>query len=234
MTVTSSPASNIRSPSASAGLGATRRSGLAAVIVLGPLSIAVLRALLPYNTTDNAATVTAKVAAHQSAQSATLWLTLIAMITLVPGVIAVGLLATRHSRILGTWGMAVAVASFSLLWATTSIDFAALAGAQAGVGANTTAAVLDNLTASPQMTVATTAFIIGHILGTVLLGLALLRTRAIPAWAAWALIISQPLHFVFAVIAPVRALDAAAWGLTTIGFAAAAYAITIRPRKAAR
>jgi hypothetical protein len=232
MTVTSAPPASIRDPGP--GLGVTRRAGLAAVVVLGPLSVAVLRALLPYNTPDNAATVTAKVAAHQGAQNATLWLTLIAMMTLVPGVIAVGLLAARHSRILGTWGMALAVASFSLLWATTTIDFAALAGARSGIGASSTTALLGNLTASPPMTVATTAFIIGHILGTVLIGAALLRARMIPAWTAWALTISQPLHFVFAVITPVRALDAAAWGLTTIGFAAAAYSITAKPRQTAR
>jgi hypothetical protein len=47
--------------------------------------------------------------------------------------------------------MALAVAGFSLLWAATT-DFAALAGARSGIG-----------------TAATTAFIAGHILGTVLL-----------------------------------------------------------------
>ena len=36
----------------------------------------------------------------------------------------------------------------------------------------------------------------------ILLGVALLRGRAVPAWAAWALIVSQPLHVVFAVIVP--------------------------------
>ena len=232
MTVTSIPPSSIRAPGA--GPGVIQRAGLASVIVVGPLSIAVLRALLPYNTTDNAATTTAKVAAHQGAQNATLWLTLIAMVTLVPGVIAVGLLASRRARILGTWGMALAVAGFSLLWATTTTDFAALAGARSGIGAAATTALLDNLNASPPMSAATTAFIAGHILGTVLLGAALLRTRTIPAWAAWALTISQPLHFVFAVMTPVRALDAAAWGLTTVAFAAAARTITAKPRQTAQ
>ena len=49
-----------------------------------------------------------------------------------------------------------------------------------------------------------------------------MRSRTIPAWAAWALIISQPLHIVFAVVVPSNALDALAWALTTIGFAMAA------------
>jgi hypothetical protein len=107
--------------------GPAQRAGLVAVIVAGPLSIAILRAILPYYSSDDAATIAAKVAAHETAQSAQLWLTLIAMITLVPGVIAVGLLAARQARTLGTWGLCLATAGFSLLWATTALDFAASA-----------------------------------------------------------------------------------------------------------
>ncbi len=40
----------------------------------GPLAIAVLRGVLPYDTTDDTATVIAKVAANPGAQSAVLWL----------------------------------------------------------------------------------------------------------------------------------------------------------------
>jgi hypothetical protein len=70
----------------------------------------------------------------------------------------------------------------------------------------------------------------------VLLGVALLRGRAIPGWAAWTLIVSQPLHLVFAVIIPSNPLDAAAWTLTTIGFAAVAVTLhrESRPGRAAR
>jgi hypothetical protein len=65
-------------------------------------------------------------------------------------------------------------------------------------------------------------FVVGHIVGLALLGIALWRGRIVPAWAALMIAISQPLHFVFAVIAPVHALDGLAWALTAIGFAAAA------------
>ena len=71
-------------------------------------------------------------------------------------------------------------------------------------------------------------FVVGHIIGVILLGVALLRGRVIPAWAAWALIVSQPLHVVFAVVIPSNGLDAAAWALTTVGFAAAANAVARR------
>jgi hypothetical protein len=230
MTVITEPARATGEPAAVA----MRRAGLVTVIVLGPLSIAILRLILPYGSADGAATIAAKIADHQTAQTITLWLTLIAMTTMGPGVIAVGLLAARHARTLGTWGMALAVAGFSLLWATTSIDFTALAGVQSGIGLDATATLLENLNASPAMTVATIVFVLGHIVGTILIGVALLRARAIRAWAGWALIISQPLHLVFAVIVPSPALDAAAWGLTMIGFGAAALAIASRSARSAR
>ncbi|MGF7238457.1 MAG: hypothetical protein ACQSGP_26365 [Frankia sp.] len=58
-----------------------------------------------------------------------------------------------------------------------------------------------------------------------LIGVALLRARVISVPAAWLLIISAPLHLVFAVVVPSNALSAIAWGLTAIGFAAAGRAI---------
>lgn len=222
MTTTSAPVGAARE----AGPDTFGRTGLAAVIVLGPLSIAILRGILPYHSADDAAAIATKVADHQGAQTAQLWLTLISMATLVPGVIAVGLLAARHARRMATWGMVLAVAGFSLLWATTAIDFAALAGAESGIGVDNTTKMLDNLNNSPAQLAASIVFTIGHIVGVILIGVALLRGRLVPAWAAWALIVSQPLHVVFAVIVPNSALDAAAWGLTTVGFAAAARTIS--------
>ena len=104
--------------------------------------------------------------------TAVIWLTFVAMLTLVPGVIAVGMLARRHAPRLGTTGLVLACAGFlSLFWST-------VAGS-------------DNV---------------------------------VPAWAGLLLAASQILHIVFAIIVPVHALDGLAWGLTTVGFAAAAVA----------
>lgn len=213
-------------------LGTFRRTGLVATIVLGPLSIAILRGVLPYSGSDDTATITAKVAGHPTAEAAVLWLTLIAMLTLVPGAIAVGLLAARQARRLGTSAMVLTVAGFSSLWAVAAVDFTAVAATQAGIDHGTTTKILDQLNANPVLVAGTIGFVLGHVVGMILLGVALLRGRAVPAWAAWALIGSQPLHVVFAVIVPSNVLDAAAWGLTTVGFAAAAYAVNARYRHA--
>ena len=67
-------------------------------------------------------------------------------------------------------------------------------------------------------------FVLGHVVGTVLLGVALWRSRAVPRWAALATIVSQPLHFVAAVVLGSPSLDLVAWGLNAAGFTAAAVA----------
>jgi hypothetical protein len=84
--------------------------------------------------------------------------------------------------------------------------------------------MLDSLAALPPMATATGVFLIAHILGPILLAVAL-RT-VIPARAALALAVSQPLHLIFAVFVPNHLLDAGAWLLTAIGLAAAARAAT--------
>ena len=62
-----------------------------------------------------------------------------------------------------------------------------------------------------------------------LLAVALWRGRAIPAWAALALGLSQILHFAFAVIRPDHLLDGCAWGLTAVAFAVAALSLAREP-----
>jgi hypothetical protein len=203
--------------------GTIGRYGLAAVMVTGPLAITILRGILPYSTTDDTATVLAKVAEHPTAERAVCWLTLLAMVTLVPAVIAMGLSAARHSRKLGTTGLALAVAGFSGLAAVATIDFTALAAVDSGLDRAAATLLLDKLNADPVLTAGVAVYALGHIVGVILLGIALLRGRVIAGWAAWALIVSQPLHLVFAVVIPSNILDVLAWTLTTIGFAAVAF-----------
>ena len=99
-------------------------------------------------------------------------------------------------------------------------DQIALAGVEAGLPNATTAALLTASVVHPVSTAATVLWVAGHILGLVLLGVAL--WGAVPWWAVTALIVSQPLHFVVAVIAPNHLLDGLAWLLTTVGFAVTA------------
>jgi hypothetical protein len=199
-----------------------QRLALTLLITLGPLSIAALRAILPYGTNDTSSAMVAKVAAHQGTESAVLWLSLVAAFTLVPGTIALGLRAARHSRVLGTVALVISVAGFSALPAIVATDQTALSAVRTGLPPDVATRLLDELLNEPTIAITTAVFVIGHVLGVVLLGIALWRGGVIPGWAGLILSISQPLHLIFAVIVPNQLLDACAWVLTAAGFALAA------------
>jgi hypothetical protein len=203
------------------------RRALAILMPIGPLAVAVVRGILPYNTGDSNTAVAAKVAAHQGTESVVVWLTLLALLTLIPGVIALGMLARRGSPRLGTAGLVVAFAAFAcLFWSDVAgADNVALAAARIGISPVRTGQLLDSLGHLTAVGLAANLFVVGHILGLILLGVALWRGRVIPPWAALAIAASQVLHFVFAVVIQVHALDGLAWGLTAVGFGVAAMAL---------
>ena len=152
---------------------------------IGPLAIAIVRGILPYYTTDSNTVMAAKVAAHQGAETAVIWLTFVAMLTLVPGVIALGMLARRHAPRLGTTGLVLACAGFlSLFWSTVAgSDNVALAAAHLGMRPTATGALVTSMGNIVPIGLASNIFVLGHVLGLVLLGIALWRGRVVPAWA---------------------------------------------------
>jgi hypothetical protein len=202
----------------------------AAVLVaaIGPLSIAALRGLLPYDTVDDSGAIVEKVAAHPGAENAVLWLSALALLTMPLALLVVSRIAVQTRPRLGTAAAVIAWLGFANLAFLVTPDQAALAGHEAGLPTATTADLLSVIDQNPVASAATTLFVIGHILGVVLLGVAL--WRVIPPWAAIAMIVSQPLHFVVAVIVPNHPLDVLAWVLTAVGFTAAAAAGLSRSR----
>lgn len=200
----------------------TRRIAAVLIAPIGPILIAILRGVLPYSTADNPTAVIEKITANPGAQSAVLWLTYAALLTLPLGLLITGRTAMRAAPVLGTIAATVAWVGFVSLFAGIGIDQLGLAGAHAGVPTSTLVALSGALDAAPATAIPILVFVPGHILGGILLGIAL--WRVIPKWAAIALILSQPLHLVFAVFLPNHALDAVAWSLTAVGFAAAALA----------
>jgi hypothetical protein len=203
------------------------RRALAVLMPVGPLTIAALRVVLPYDTTDPSAVVAAKVAEHPTAQLVVLWLSLVATLTLVPGVIAVGMLARSSSRWWGTIGLVVSVAAFMNLFGpgVAGPDAVALGAADIGMSPAITGPLLDGISAIGPVGLGTAIFVFGHIIGVLLLGIALWRGHVVPGWTALLLAISQPLHLVFAVFVPNHPLDGCAWALTAVGFIAAAVAL---------
>jgi hypothetical protein len=101
----------------------------------------------------------------------------------------------------------------SLFWSTLAgSDNVALGAARPGIRPGTTGAPLTSIGKIVPIGLASSIFVLGHVLGLVLLGIALWRGRVVPAWAGLLLAASQVLHVLFAVIVPVHALDGLAWG----------------------
>lgn len=203
---------------------------LAAILMpIGPAAIAVLRFVLPYDTVDEIPDVVAKVAADPGAQRLVGWMGVVAVFTLVPGALAALRLSRRGAPLLTAAAGLLLVPGYLGLIATVSgIDDFVPAGLDAGIDQGTLARLVEATTAAPYGAIYLGVFVPGHILGTILLAVALWRVGVLAGPLAVALAVSQPLHLVAALTGN-HPLDLLGWGLTALGMAAAAVAVVRMP-----
>ena len=178
----------------------------------GPACVAALRLLLPYYTAPDATATARAVADHPAQQSAVLWLGLVAVVTLVPGLYAVR--DAFPTGALRAWGFSMVVVGYLTLPVLLVGDMVLWTGAEQGLDPATTGRLLEGL--HPASGVAMGVFVLAHVLGTVLLGVLCLRSGVLPTPVAWALTLSQPLHFVTTVFLGLSWVDFVAWGLTAV------------------
>jgi hypothetical protein len=191
MTTTSSHAS---SGTAAAVPGGTARllAGIAAV--LGPLMFAAAFLVSPYDTSDSTKEIVRAIAGHQGAMELSVWFWTVGTVVFAPGLVAVGLLATARSTKLGLWGSVLFGTGLLAVTATPSLDAVALGALDKGVGLDTLAKVADGTNGLAVVNAPLLYFIAAHVIGAILLGIALLRGRIVPVWAAWLLILSMPVN----------------------------------------
>lgn len=113
---------------------ASRR--LAAILLpIGPAAVALLRFVLPYFTTDQPAAVA--VATAPATQSLVLWLGFVAVLTLIPGVLAAGRLTRRYLPRLTAVALFLLVPGYiSLAWLFSG-DLLLWSAAESGIQAGT-------------------------------------------------------------------------------------------------
>jgi hypothetical protein len=196
------------------------------ILPIGPAAVALLRFLLPYNTADDVPTITSKIVGHLDRGSIVLWLGYLAFVTLVPGVYFVGRLTRRSTPWLTGIAVCLMIPGYLSLPTAASSDVFIWSAGTAGVDQATITRIADVTHGS--VNVAATAFVVGHVLGTILLGIAMWRSGVGGRWAAVAVAISQPLHLT-AVIISSHPLDLVGWGLQAVGFAAVGWAILRMP-----
>ncbi len=194
--------------------------GVALLLPVGPAAIAVLRLILPYYTASDSSGMVAAVDADPARQGAVLWLAYVGILTLVPGLVAAAQVCRDAAPRLTTWALGLAVPGYLSLGMFVGADHLLWGASHAGVSTADAVAVVD--AGHPSIEVAIGVFVLGHVIGTVLLGLAMLRSGRVPAWAGWAIAVSQPLHFVATVVLGSPQVDFVAWSMTAVGMAVVA------------
>jgi hypothetical protein len=198
---------------------------LAATAPATAVVIAVLRFALPYNTLDDARTVFEQSLVHQTFDTVVLWAGLLLAPTAVTGALAVVWISRRRAPVLATIGAFLAVPGFiALAGQGQTQNVITLLAAQHKADAGFAYEVSNAVQSLPQAGALVGVFVFGHLIGTILLGMALWRSRSVPSWIAWALAISQPIHLLSAMTGN-HPLDLLGWGMTAFGFAAAAYVL---------
>jgi hypothetical protein len=129
---------------------------------------------------------------------------------------------------MAAWAGAFLIPGYLAMPALVAIDAYAAVAPELGLGADTDQRVLDALMGLPALSVLVLVFVVGHIVGTVLLGIAMMVGRAAPLAIGILMTVSQPLHLT-AVIVGNPTLDLLAWGLTALGMAFLAHRVLRTP-----
>jgi hypothetical protein len=206
-----------------------RQVGLAAAALVAPWCIVVA------NTGDSISKIhggddltprgdLALSAAHATLDRWSSFAALLGAILFVPAVIgAMKLVRTRAAR-LGLIGGVLMAAAYICYFAMIFHGFTTLAMGRTDGSVSTDAAILQAFLDEPLTLWVFLLFVVGNLLGTLLLGLALFRSGAIPKWAALSILGWPVLHALglpwFEVVGAV---------LQAIGMAYVAWAILARP-----
>lgn len=189
----------------------------AVVVTAGPASILLVRAIMPYWTTDDPATLVTRSLENPGTMNFILWLGLLAMPILLGGVLGAAYVARRGAPVLAAVGGIMCFVGWCQGGATVNADYLVTQLGQSGFAPAEIVTIGNALQAGAVAMVAGLIWLAGHIVGMILIAIALGRAGIVKWWVAIALMVSQPFHFIAAVIIPSRLLDVTlGWGLTTL------------------
>ena len=199
----------------------------AAVVLVVPATAVTIGRLFMTDDSDTRAALDL-IAADPSRQETVALLGFISMLTVVPAFLAMARLARHRRPVLTTVARGVNLVAYlggSIMFALDSLY---LAGAN--VPANQrdgAAAVIDNMWSSGVAGISTALFVLGHIVGAILMALALRGSIPIVGWIA--MILSQPGHVIAFVVFQSVVADALSWALLAFAFALCAVAVLRTP-----
>src|ERR1700761_868301 len=163
------------------GMSRWQTAGAVACLVVGPLGQLAQYLVSPVGEAASPAAQVAAAAAHPAAMGAAAVLDVL-LLLLLPAVLYAGVVAggTRSRLAVAGTGLSFASmlgAGYLLAQGVVVRAAAAQPGRAAAVS------VVSGFEHSPVITAVTVFYLAGHVIGFILLGLALIRSRAVPAWA---------------------------------------------------
>jgi hypothetical protein len=194
-----------------------RRVFSGASLIAGPTLFFLGILVRPAGSDDTGDELLAYVRGNGTAVELSDLLLIAAVLLLVPAFMAAIKVLRNRQPLLGYLGGGLAVAGFVCLFGMFAVDGVALEMARGGIAGS--GAVLDQAPNHDLLLwLLTIIFVVGHIVGTTLVGIGLLRAKAVPVWSAVAVALSQPLHFVAHGIES-KPLDIVAFALFAAGLA---------------
>jgi hypothetical protein len=199
----------------------------AACLTVGSVGQLVQAVVTPVSSAGKVVDNVAAATASPTATQAGAWLDLCALF-FVPALVIVGGLAGARTTRLGWIATVLTVGStlpgIAYLLATDVLYVGAAQG-------KVPAAAIDAYLAEPVVTVSTALFLLGHVLGILLLGIALWRAGRVPQWAAACLAVF-PFLEIGGTAADLTIVTVAAYVLLVSAFGACA-AVLLRERSGA-
>jgi hypothetical protein len=133
--------------------------------------------------------------AHRELLEPMKWLDAVFVVTLIPATVAAAWVARRGAPRLATAGALVALSGFLAGIALLGgVETPELVTVQHHLDPTAMSALRDSLEGEPLLGIASLLFIVGVVFGLGLLGGALKRSRAVPGWAAIALMVGGATH----------------------------------------
>jgi hypothetical protein len=148
----------------------------------------------------------------------------IGILTIVPAFLAAARLARRRRPVLAMIALGINLLAYLGSWAIGAVDNLYLVGGKLPVEQrDAAAAVIDKMWAEGLAGVSTGVFVLGHVLGAILMAFALRGSIPTVGWVA--MLLTTPAHVVAFVVLQAPVLDMAAWMLMALSFGYCAVAI---------
>ena len=203
-----------------------QRYAAAIILPIPPTCVAIGR-LFQTDDSDTRRTLDL-IAANPDRQFTFALLGFIGILTVVPAFLAAAGLSRRRRPVLTTIALSVNLAGYLGAFAMAAIDSLYLIGALLPPDQRDVAAiVIDKMWSSGITGFSANLFVLGHVLGAILMGLALRGSIANIGWLA--MLLTTPMHVVAFVVLQMPALDMAAWLLMTLAFVCCAVKIIKTP-----